>query len=72
MSTLGTALPGKRLQILKETVPQSTHIAVLANPAFPAYASRLHNLTMAAQAMGLHLHVVEVPGDHDSMVLREF
>jgi ABC-type uncharacterized transport system substrate-binding protein len=60
LSYLGAELPGKRLEILKEAVPQSTRIAVLANPAFPAYASAMHNLTGAAQALGLHLHVVEV------------
>jgi putative ABC transport system substrate-binding protein len=60
LSLLNEELPGKRLELLKETVPQSTRIAVLANPALPAYASRLHNLTVAAQALGLHLHVVEV------------
>jgi putative ABC transport system substrate-binding protein len=60
LSFLGEDLPGKRLEILKETVPQSTRIAVLANPAFPAYASRMHHLTGAARALGLHLHVVEV------------
>jgi putative ABC transport system substrate-binding protein len=57
---LGAELPGKRLELLKETVPRSTRIAVLANPTFPAYASRLHNLTGAARTLGLHLHVVEV------------
>jgi putative ABC transport system substrate-binding protein len=60
LSFLGEELPGKRLEILKEAVPQSTRIAVLANPAFPAHASRMHRLTMAAQALGLHLHIVEV------------
>ena len=60
LSFLGAELPGKRLEILKETVPQSTRIAVLANPAFPAYESAMHNLTVAARALGLHLHVVEV------------
>ena len=60
VSLLNEELPGKRLELLKETVPQSTRIAVLANPAWPAYASRLHNLTVAARALGLHLHVVEV------------
>src|SRR5262245_6524778 len=60
VSLLNEDLPGKRLEILKETVPQSTRIAVLANPAWPAYAARLHNLTVAARALGLHLHVVEV------------
>ena len=35
LSCLLAELPGKRLEILKETVPQSTRIAVLGNPAFP-------------------------------------
>jgi putative tryptophan/tyrosine transport system substrate-binding protein len=60
LSFLGAELPGKRLEILKETVPQSTHIAVLANPAYPEYESAMHNLTVAARALGLQLHVVEV------------
>ena len=60
LSFLSAELPGKRLEILKETLPQSTRIAVLANPAYPTYAPRLHNLTGAARVLGLHLHVVEV------------
>jgi putative tryptophan/tyrosine transport system substrate-binding protein len=60
LSFLSAELPGKRLEILKETLPQSTRIAVLANPAYPTYAPRLNNLTAAAQVLGLHLHVVEV------------
>jgi putative ABC transport system substrate-binding protein len=53
-------LPGKRLELLKETVPQSTRVGVLANPAFEVYPLYLHNLTVAAQALGLSLHVAEV------------
>jgi putative ABC transport system substrate-binding protein len=63
LSFLSADLPGKRLELLKETVPQSTRIAVLWHPAGPGYASRqvlLHNLPVAARALGLHLHVVEV------------
>jgi len=60
VSWLGAELLGKRLELLKETVPQSTHIAVLANPANPAYQANMDNLTVAARALGLHLHVVEV------------
>jgi putative ABC transport system substrate-binding protein len=60
LSFLGTELPGKRLEILKETVLHSARIAVLANPASPGHKPLLHNLTMAAEALGLHLHVVEV------------
>ena len=60
LSWLGAELLGKRLELLKETVPQSTRIAVLANPANPAYQDNMANLTVAARALGLHLHVVEV------------
>ena len=60
LSDLSAELPGKRLELLKETVPQSTRIAVLTNPASPYHASRMHNLTVVAQALGLHLHVVEL------------
>ena len=60
LSFLGAELPGKRLELLKETVPQSTRVAVLANPAFEVYPLYLHNLTVAARALGLHLQVVEV------------
>jgi putative ABC transport system substrate-binding protein len=60
LSDLSAELPGKRLEILKETVPQSARIAVLADPDNPYYESRMHNLTVAARALGLQLHVVEV------------
>ena len=60
LSLLIEELPGKRLEFLKEMVPQSRQVAVLANPANARYASVMHNLTVAAQALGLHLHVVEL------------
>jgi putative ABC transport system substrate-binding protein len=60
VSGLGLDLHGKRLELLKETVPQSARIAVLTNPASPYHASRMHDLTAAAQTLGVHLHVVEL------------
>jgi len=60
LSYQGTDLPGKRLEFLKETVPQSTRIAVLANPVSPGHVPLLNNLTVAAEALKLSLHVVEV------------
>jgi putative tryptophan/tyrosine transport system substrate-binding protein len=59
-STLAVELPEKRLELLKELMPPSGRIAVLANPAHPNHAFTVHNLTRAAQALGLHLHVVEL------------
>ena len=60
MSFLSAELHGKRLEILKETVPQCARIAVLADPDNPYYEFRVNNLTVVARALGLHLHVVEV------------
>ena len=60
LSDLSAELPGKRLELLKETVPQSARIAVLANPASPSHESNMNNLTVAARALGLQLHVVEL------------
>jgi putative ABC transport system substrate-binding protein len=60
VSGLGLELHGKRLELLKETVPQSARIAVLTNPASPYHASRMHDLTAAAQTLGVHLHVMEL------------
>jgi ABC-type uncharacterized transport system substrate-binding protein len=68
VSLLSVELPGKRLEILKETVPHSTRIAVLTNPTNPSAAPQLGNLTAASRALGLHLHVVELrrPEELDS------
>jgi putative ABC transport system substrate-binding protein len=63
LSLLTTELPGKRLEFLKEAVPHSTRIAVLWSPRGPSYESRqplLHNLTAAARALELSLHVAEL------------
>ena len=60
LSDMITEIIGKQLEILKETLPQSTRIAALANPAAPHYKPLLNNLTLAARALGLQLHVVGV------------
>ena len=59
-SLLMTELPGKGLELLKETVPQSVRVAVLGNPVDPTYEARMSTLRRAAQALGLPLHVLEV------------
>jgi putative ABC transport system substrate-binding protein len=60
LSDLAVELPGKRLELLKETVPQSTRIAILADPAAPYHATKMHSLTVAARALEVHLHLVEL------------
>src|SRR6266851_1784554 len=60
LSFLSAELPGKRLELLKEAVPQSARVAVLAKAAGPYESIRWHNLTGPARALGLQLHVVEL------------
>jgi putative tryptophan/tyrosine transport system substrate-binding protein len=60
LSFIGAELPGKRLELLKEMVPRSKSIAVLANPAHLTYEPSMHTVKAAARALALELHVVEV------------
>jgi putative ABC transport system substrate-binding protein len=60
LSFLGAELPQKQLEILKEVLPERARVAVLVNPAVPGHARRMHHLTVAGQALGLSLHVLEL------------
>lgn len=60
LSTLGLELTGKRLELLKETVPQLARVAVLANPAAPPHKVFLDSLRVISQALDLQLHVLNV------------
>jgi putative tryptophan/tyrosine transport system substrate-binding protein len=60
LNTFSIELYGKRLELLKELVPQVARIAALANPAFPGTARAMLEVQRAAQALGVQLHIVEV------------
>jgi putative ABC transport system substrate-binding protein len=51
----------KRLELLRETVPGLSRVAVLHNPTNPTAAPALKDLVDAAQALRLKLHVLDVP-----------
>jgi putative tryptophan/tyrosine transport system substrate-binding protein len=51
---------GKRLELLKETVPEATRVAVLANPANPGNATQWRETQVATQALRLQLYRLEV------------
>jgi ABC-type uncharacterized transport system substrate-binding protein len=54
-------LGGKRLEILKETIPQLTNVAVLYNPAAPGTVSEVkEDLPAAAHALGLTVQSWEI------------
>ena len=61
---------GKRLQLLKEAVPNLSRVAVLWESGPPAARRSLSEMEAAAPVLGLQLQAVEVrsPGEFDSAV----
>jgi putative ABC transport system substrate-binding protein len=62
LSNLSTELVGKQLEFLKEVLPAVSRVAVLWNPANPAHALMVRAADVAAQALGVQLHLVEARG----------
>jgi len=50
---------GKRLALLHELVPQALRVAVLLNPANPAWEVALREVQEAARIIGLQIHVLK-------------
>jgi putative ABC transport system substrate-binding protein len=67
MSMMTAPLGGKRLELLKRTVPGLARVAVFWNPPNPAYGPILKELEAAAETLGLKLLRLEVrvPGDFE-------
>jgi putative ABC transport system substrate-binding protein len=61
---------GKLLQLLQQAVPTLSRIAVLANPAHAPTAAFVQETQVAAQALGVPLHILEVR--HRDEVERAF
>jgi ABC-type uncharacterized transport system substrate-binding protein len=53
-------LSGKLLELLKEAVPGVTRMTVLVTPYHPARGPMVEETTLAAQALGIQLQVLEV------------
>jgi putative tryptophan/tyrosine transport system substrate-binding protein len=53
-------LVGKRLELLKETIPKLSGVAVLWNPQNPGNALQWKESQLHARALGLQLHSMEV------------
>jgi putative tryptophan/tyrosine transport system substrate-binding protein len=60
-----SALGAKRLDLLRQLVPQGATIAVLVNPTLPNTEAEYREVQAAAQAIGQQLAVVEVRNDRD-------
>ena len=65
LTILAPELSGKRLELLKEAVPNVTRVAFLWNPANPAQAPQWREAQAAAQALGLRLQSLEVRSSND-------
>lgn len=65
MSMMTAPLGGKRLELLKRTVPGLARVAVFWNPPNPAYGPILKELEAAAPALGLKLQRLEVRAPTD-------
>jgi putative ABC transport system substrate-binding protein len=53
---------GKRLELLKETIPNLTRVGVLWNPDFRAHLARLESMRDVTRPLGLKLVAVEARG----------
>jgi putative tryptophan/tyrosine transport system substrate-binding protein len=65
LSTLGTELSGKRVELLKEIVPRLSHMFVLGNSAEPINAQSLKETELAAGVLGVKLQYLDVGGTKD-------
>jgi putative tryptophan/tyrosine transport system substrate-binding protein len=66
MTEMAAQLGGKRLELLKQTVPNLTRVAVFWNPPNPAYGPVLRALETSAPQLGVQLQragALFVPGD---------
>jgi putative ABC transport system substrate-binding protein len=60
LSTLSPEISGKRLELLKEIVPQLSRVAVLGTSSEPGYAQAVRETQVAAGALGVQLHYLDV------------
>jgi putative ABC transport system substrate-binding protein len=59
VTNIGAVLAGKRLELLKETVPTLTRVALLWHPQNPGSAQQWKESQLPARELGLHLHSME-------------
>ena len=60
LSTLAPEISGKRLELAKDIVPTLSRVAVLASSTTPGNPQALKETELAARALGVQLHFLEV------------
>jgi len=64
-TNIGSALAGKRLEILKETVPKASRMAILWDRTGVGASGHARESMIAAPALGVQLQTIEVQGAED-------
>jgi putative ABC transport system substrate-binding protein len=59
LTALGQELGGKRLEVLKETIPKVSRVAILSNPLNPDSHLSLQGVDVAARVLGVQLRLQE-------------
>jgi putative ABC transport system substrate-binding protein len=65
LATLALELSGKQLELLKETVPRLSRMAVFGTSTFPGQAQMLREVELAAGAFGVKLQYLDVLSPKD-------
>jgi putative ABC transport system substrate-binding protein len=65
LATLSPELSGKRLELLKETVPKLSRVAVFGTSINPGYAQVLKEIELAAKAFKVQLQYLDVLSPKD-------
>ena len=65
VSVLNTAVMGKRLELLRESVPTARVIGYLANPTSPTTEPERKELHQAARALGVELRVLKAANESE-------
>ena len=65
LASIQNNLGGKRVELLKEILPQLSRLAVLVNRNVPGYGVQIKEVEFATQTMGLQLQVEEMQGSTD-------
>src|SRR5262245_3250936 len=72
LAMVDAVLAGKRLELLKETVPKLQRVSVLWNPQNPGNAVNWKESQLPARELGLQLHSVEISGSaRDESAFKE-
>ena len=65
VSLIAQELAAKRLELLRELMPQARVIAMLINPDNPAYGTELTDAEAAARTLGFQIRIVKASNERD-------